>query len=285
MRSVPVGTAGDVASTAVASASLTGAYLVNGGRAYLPTMTFAPPLANGTLRARWNTSAFDRAVPGAHQTFGYRLQVASQPPPSAVSPYQYLVLLGVTAPSGALLADRDDGTISYGRIAPPSWTEFVMASFYTIRMRAAPGAKVATEFGCEAWIYAPVGAVPDPIAPAVSSVQAITVAGKDALATQAGVGTEPVVAWAAPAVGTPTSVQVRIRELDPVGTRYMTTPIASFVTTGSSVKVPAGLLHAGRWYVAVLTTVSSPADRPSTAPYRRGLPWSEVTVVTEVFTP
>lgn len=285
MRSAPVGAAGDTASTAVASASLTGAYLLNGAFTYLPTMTFAPPHTRGALRARWNTSAFDQAVPGAHQTFGYRLQVASQPPPSAVSPYRYLVLLGVTPPSGVLLADRDDGTISYGRIAPPSWTELVMASFYTIRKRAAPGAKVATEFGCGAWIYAPIGAVPDPIAPAVSSVQAITVGGKDASVTQAGVGTEPVVAWAAPAVGTPTSVQVRIRELDPIGTRYMTTPIATFVTTGTSVKVPAGLLQAGKAYVAILDTVSSPADRPSTAPYRRGLPWSQVTTVTEVFTP
>lgn len=195
------------------------------------------------------------------------------------------MLLGVTAPSGALLADRDDGTISYGRIAPPNWTEFVTASFYTIRIRAAPGARVATEFRCGAWIYAPIGAVPDPIAPAVSSVQAIKVGGKDALAVQAGVGTGPVVAWAAPAVGTPTSVHVEIRELDPAGNRYMSTLIATFVTTGSAVKIPAGLLQAGRWYVAVLTTVSSPADRPNTAPYRRGLPWSKVTVVTEVFTP
>lgn len=42
MRSAPVGAAGDIASTAVASASLTGAYLVNGGLTYLPHDLLAP---------------------------------------------------------------------------------------------------------------------------------------------------------------------------------------------------------------------------------------------------
>jgi len=116
-------------------------------------------------------------------------------------------------------------------------------------------------------------------------VRAVTVGGKDAAVAQAGVGLEPILAWTAPATGLPTSVHLAVRKLSTTSSVAPPRAVVQFVTTGSQVKVPPGVLVADGVYVATVTAVASPADRPSTAPWRTGMPSTEVTVVTEVFTP
>jgi len=284
LRGRPVGSAGDVATSAVAAASATGVTMTDGGLSHVG-LAFGPPADAGILRARWSASAFDQAVPGAHPAPSYWLAVMAQPAPASVHPLQAMALLQVTGPTGGLLPDRDDGDLQYGRVAPAGWTEYVHATFTSPQTRTTPGSGRTATLSAGVTLYAPIGAVPDPIAPAVSGVRAVTVGGKDAAVAQAGVGLEPILAWTAPATGLPTSVHLAVRKLSTTSSVAPPRAVVQFVTTGSQVKVPPGVLVADGVYVATVTAVASPADRPSTAPWRTGMPSTEVTVVTEVFTP
>lgn len=60
---------------------------------------------------------------------------------------------------------------------------------------------------------------------------------------------------------------------------------AEFVTTATSVAVPAGILQVGSSYAVGFTARVSPADRPTTAPWATGATEADATVWSGVFTP
>lgn len=282
-RDATVVATGDTVRAAIGWASARGGSITTSGGT-LPPLHFAPTAATGTIRLRWSAQAFAAAAPGSNAAVGYSLAVRATPAPGLAHRARGLELLSVWSTAGVVLADRDDGTATYGRAVPPGWTEYLDATFWRREERLAPGATRPLSLALVTTLAALPGAYPDPIAPAVTAVRDVTVGGRDASVVQAGVGDGPAIAWAAPAIGVPTSVRVELRELVP-DDPYRSRLVAAFVTTRAAVQVPAGTLQAGKSYVARLRTVASPSDRPGEAPFRLSPPWTQVELLTQVFTP
>lgn len=282
-RAATIAATGDTVRVAVAAASTSGVELTRTGDNLLP-LHFAAPAASRSIRLRWSAGAFAAATPGVSDPVRTSLAVAAVPGPAPWFTGAGLELLSVEPPAAGALADRDDGTATYRRATPKGWREYLDAQCVRSEPRLAPGAAAPVQVWASTRVTAPAEAVPDPIAPAVSAVRDVTVAGRDASQVQDGVGDGPVLAWSAPATGTPTSVRVDVYEFLP-RTMLSIKIAAAFVTTRTSVQVPAGTLVAGKAYLARITAVASPSDRAGVAPYRLRPPWTQVEQFTEVFTP
>lgn len=298
LRAGPVGSSGDVASTAVAQGSLTGAAMASATPITLPPVTLAPPTSLATLNVTWQTSLFEAALPappagtaGSHQLFvvAHPSSLATLwfvPEPIALwNRATGLVLLGasLTAPA----ADRAWGTVSWHRFLPSTWLEALTADYSTDATRTAPGATTGWAFADEVFATGPTPTGTVFLAPVVSMVQTPLIAGRGALSPLTSVGTTPGIRWSAPATGAPTSYRVQIFDLSvALGTTSTSaTFVAELITTGTSVSVPAGLLAAGKTYVAQIVAREAPDDRPADAPYRIGASDGEAILWTGTFSP
>jgi len=133
-----------------------------------------------------------------------------------------------------------------------------------------------------------------PVAPLVSPVRSLQIAGRDAWQPQRDVGLEPELRWEAPATGAVR--QYRILVAEPFG-RYPTpdpdlgtdwTRAATLLVPGdvTSVTLPHELLVDGRRYVVVVRAIKQPShvDVRET-PYRRALPYAYADAVSALFQP
>lgn len=123
--------------------------------------------------------------------------------------------------------------------------------------------------------------------PRVGPVLAPKVGGLDATADIATpVGTEPVISWSPPALGTPTAYMLSISRLDVVGGATAEAPVLwTKVYSGTSFRVPPGILVAGARYVAFIRSVQAPWDVLDTNPYAQGTPAHYTPRLTGQFTP
>jgi hypothetical protein len=113
-----------------------------------------------------------------------------------------------------------------------------------------------------------------PLVPALGPVGHPTIAGMDALATTiTGIGFSPTVAWEPPAVGTATSYVVRLNHLVDVGGATTPVNIATFVTHGTSVTIPRGLVQSTQAYYLSIEARAVDLDAV-TAPDRLDFPWT-----------
>src|SRR5262249_34308054 len=134
----------------------------------------------------------------------------------------------------------------YGNPFPASYGVIgaVQASYHVLLNVTGPTKYVS------GWVEvsAPVDALlhGGPLVPTMSQPQGITIAGHAATTDLTGVGTSPVIAWSARAVGTPPRSLVTIYAFEVTG-RHLA---ASIATAGTSVTVPPGLLQAGMTYAA-----------------------------------
>jgi hypothetical protein len=99
-----------------------------------------------------------------------------------------------------------------------------------------------------------------------------------------GVGPTPTLSWSAPATGTPTRYEVELFRLAASGSATTSTLVARFVTAGTVVHVPPGLLAAGS-YCARVTARTYATDTFAAAPFRRMNVGAWAQVLSGVFTP
>lgn len=122
-----------------------------------------------------------------------------------------------------------------------------------------------------------------PIVPRISPVLNPTVGGADLTQPQTGVGTAPLLAWNAPSTGTADVYTVRISRVFDDGGATALQRIASFRTTGTSLRIPAGVLVNGESYQVQIFAESTAVS--ATAPYRQALPHSLAPKVSALFSP
>jgi hypothetical protein len=120
---------------------------------------------------------------------------------------------------------------------------------------------------------------------ALSPPRAIRVGGALASTNPTGVGLAPALSWTAPATGTPTSYAVEIFRLDASGTASVGTPVATLVTQGSQIALPAGVLVAGATYFARVAARADSPDAFASAPHRRGNVGTWADALTGTFSP
>jgi hypothetical protein len=188
------------------------------------------------------------------------------------------LLLGHDFTTGsASLPDTNYGTVAYGQFTDqPLWQEF-RQTLYLYDVTISP--PVGTPFTWTAFVTAQEPMSSAPIAPGLGPVRAPRINGRDLFTPQTGVGLEPTISWSAPALGEPTSVFVGIVAVD-TGSVLQAT-----VRTGSSFKVPVGVLAAGKTYVVTLTAQEAPWDGADAPPFRFGLPFYTADCFTSTFTP
>lgn len=178
-------------------------------------------------------------------------------------------------------------TFSYGNPFPSTWPRFVTAQTTAGVRYSVPQADgsstVPTTFS--AYTYAQQPLENGPVVPLVGPPMDLRLNGAPATDTLVGVGTEPVVSWTAPDVGTPSYYILRVYELFTVGAGFTSrSQVLSLTTTEPQVRLPPSALVAGKHYfVQVVAVYTSPWD--ASRPYMRGPVYHVAMALTGRFQP
>lgn len=199
------------------------------------------------------------------------------------APYVYdYYLFGSQAADNA----TEDLTLAYGDPYPASWTRMLNALMFVksdVNVPYIPdggldgsvdaGAPKVTTNGFVSCTYPLADVVGKPIRPLITPPRNLQVNGKPGFQPQAGVGTQPTISWDPPAMGTPTTYGISVREIvatSPTKGKVLSLAQLTFTPTIRQVKVPSGILLPNHYYVfsLVARNMSSGSD----APLQLGLP-------------
>jgi hypothetical protein len=252
--------------------------LADGAAVTLGPIPLAPAPASGAAAISVRASEYDAVLPAVSgMTFTRRpvgVGVRASPRHPLANPFITLLSTFVVS------QDTDYGTLTYPRFLPDWFTEFrdVQAGF-DVTMPAALGAPALTM----SFLPARVERVADAAAvvkPELGPPRSPTVAGRDALLDQGGVGETPRLAWSPPALGTPNRYSVTLYD------RTAASPVQalSALTPETSLVVPPGLLQPGHVYFAAIHAFVEPGFDWA-APRRATVPLSGWPTVTAAFTP
>ncbi len=271
--------------------ALTGATLADGAAVTLAAPPFSSP-ALVMARVDWRRAEFEAAAaPFSPATAGqaHRLGLYAIPAPlTAPSPLGAVALPVIESTSLAGEPDVEASGVSFARWLPAAWREYVEATFDAPAEVFAPGATAPLALArsrvrrVEAMSGTVIAA-----APLLGVVTAPRIDTLDALTTQTGRTTTPVLSWTAPATpatGVPTSYRLALYELsiDGGGTTQGRL-VADFVLTDTSLAMPSGILQPGKAYAARLAALSSPGDAGGASPFRVGVPLGEAVRWTAAF--
>jgi hypothetical protein len=124
------------------------------------------------------------------------------------------------------------------------------------------------------------------LAPALSPVRAVRIAGQpDRSAGITGVGAAPAIAWDPPATGTATTYAVTVNAIAPDGAGFTITPIGTWLTTATSLALPAFATANATSYVLTITAISAPGRDLAAKPLLGTLPYASADYVTAQITP
>jgi hypothetical protein len=130
-----------------------------------------------------------------------------------------------------------------------------------------------------------------PAAPIVGPVAGVSIGGKDAFSSPAGVGLTPVIAWQPPALGTPIEYEVSILApgSDQPTYGFLWHAAATFHVPGdrTSLQLPAETLVPGFPYAIAIRAITAPltADDHAAAPRKLALPYGWADTITPEFRP
>ncbi len=183
-----------------------------------------------------------------------------------------------TYDSGSVAAttDLDLGDLPYGNPFPSSWTPLAETYFTWSVSYLAPGASTPVTMLRSAYTATttlPTAAAP--IAPLLSPVQNPRINGKTLFTNQLGVGTNPVIAWDAPATGSPTGYVVTVYQLVNQGGasvlpgqyRY------TFRTSARTFMIPPGVMTSGNTYIVNISAVRNPGYSYASNPFQSAFPY------------
>ena len=139
------------------------------------------------------------------------------------------------------------------------------------------------------WVTTLGTAASSPIVMPLSVPRTPTVAGQPLYAGGTGIGTTPILTWAAPALGTAAFYKVTIFKFttNPTGLTTSSTNVSTILTTETSLALPAGLLLANTHYAFLIIAVGSTSPQGAallaSAPHKTGLDLAEASTVSGVF--
>jgi hypothetical protein len=187
-----------------------------------------------------------------------------------------------------------DRTLIYGNpftTGGVAWDEYAIVRYnFGVPVLAASATTPANvEVGFMGQIPIAALAADGTVAPALTPVRNVKIAGKDLATPRVDVGLTPTITWDPPSTGTPTgtptSYLVSVRRVTANGTATAVLPIATFRTTSTSLQLPDAVLSTGASYMLVIDANAIP-DYDHAAPFTSGgLPNFFATCATAQFTP
>jgi len=194
------------------------------------------------------------------------------------------------------------GTLAYGQFLEPLWEEWLGLDFTAHLTYTAPGASSGIdETAAVGWrepnsppstsplgpelgpIQYPSVTIPGPVQ--IPSVTTSNAFGEPLGAVLTGVTTTPLIAWAAPSLGTPTSYVVDIYQVSASSGATVSTRVATWSTLNTQVALPPGLLVSGNTYYARITALASPLAYSPNAPFRQANTYAYASTLTALFSP
>lgn len=193
-----------------------------------------------------------------------------------------LLAYSSTATSDVIIAGSSFGNpfpSSYGLIGDARANFFAS---YTVP-GASSAVSIAATFGHTASLDSFMIA---PITPQLGPVQDLQINGQSAYTTTAAVGTQPILSWSAPQLGTPSGYMISVHRLSIRSgtTRTMQTMVAQIQTTETRVVMPPGLLSSGEYYVFRVSSFARPGY-DAARPFRFSFPADNAPTLTTMVTP
>ena len=272
VKSTPVsGTSTASLMTTAKFARLTDVTIIDGGTASASAQMTAAP-QSGAMAIALRSSQFAALAPDVHPTLATVEDgqvIVLSVPHSANYPDMPSTLVTSLATLDVLTdpSDVDYGTIRYGQFLDPFWKEFRRVFFLF---------NVANSFATATFQSdVPMSAVgAGAITPVVSPPKSPLVNGMDAFSFPSGVGSQPTISWSPPVIGTASSYVVEIfaMTLDCNATSAVVGGVTTLVRSGTSFKVPTGILLPGTPYWVRITARQAPWDTADAGPFRTGTP-------------
>lgn len=123
------------------------------------------------------------------------------------------------------------------------------------------------------------------ITPKQGPARELRLNGLDATGKLTGVGTTPLLSWAAPTLGTPTYYQLRLYRLFASADGFLNrSPVANLYTPQTQLRLPPGLLNPGQNYYVQVVSYWKPGTDPSN-PYTQSAVSHSASAVTGTFMP
>jgi hypothetical protein len=157
-----------------------------------------------------------------------------------------------------IITDVFFGPIPYGQIiqGPQAFETNQVSYIFDIALPAPGGAPAfLTQDGYFASV--PNGTLPDPLVPLVGTPTAPTINDTSAYAALTGVGVQPVIAWAAPTLGTPTRYDLLVSAATGTVQPGEVVSFSAVLYTMSALKLPPGVLQGGCTYFGSITSTIS----------------------------
>ena len=166
-------------------------------------------------------------------------------------------------------------TATYGNPYPASWP-LVAAVGSSFAVSYAAAGATSKSFDGSIYTYVPLASLPSPVVPVVSPVQSPTIDGQDAFAGVPTASATPVIAWTAPAVGTPSSYTVGVYAIDNVAGKTSLDYLLTMYTKDTSVTIPPGMLAGRQGYYFMIAAFVDAIDR-TVKPYWQAEPtaWAD----------
>ncbi len=184
--------------------------------------------------------------------------------------------------------DLDLGDLPYGNPFPSTWTPLAETYFTWAVSYMAPGASTPVTMYRSA--YTATTTMPSaaaPITPLLSPVQNPRINGKTLFSNQLSVGTNPVIAWDAPATGAPTGYVVTIYQLVNQGGASVLPGLYryTFRTSARQFTVPPGVMTSGNTYIVTISAVRNPGYTYASNPFQSGFPYGSSPTASAIVAP
>lgn len=243
------------------------------------------------LRVHWRGSAFEalraEAGAGAVDAPGQQgLFIDALPDANELGFYTTapdLMLYTPSAPSTNL-----DFTVGYGNpyatMGKP-WDPFAIVQFsFAVPVQLGAAAPYNERVGYDANL--PLAALHDGVvAPLISPVRNVRIAGKDLSSPQTGVGTSPIVQWDAPRIGRAAQYFLLLRKVTATATQTSARSVVRFVTRSRSLQIPSPYLEGGGTFLLSIAAVNFGHVDRTRSLSGDGLPFESASSVTSTFTP
>jgi hypothetical protein len=277
-----IGSGNDVSSLArvTKSAQLTNLTVVEGSNPSTAVALGDTP-QTGSLSTDLRSSQFAALAadvnPGAVLN-SFSVTVLAVPHSTTYPDKPFADLSSIFSLVGTSAADVDYGSVAYGQFFGTLWKE----ERRVVYLFDVPSeGSSATLISSQAVADLAAGGV----TPVVGPPKTPQVNGANAFAAQTGVGLQPTISWSAPALGTATSYVVDVVAASPCSLNGQVAGVSAVIRSGTSFKVPPGILIPGRAYRATITARQAPWDTANAGPFRTGTPLHSAQCVTSTFVP
>jgi hypothetical protein len=123
------------------------------------------------------------------------------------------------------------------------------------------------------------------VAPLISPVRNVRIAGKDLRSPQTGVGTSPIVQWDSPRIGEATQYALLLRKVTATATQTSAKSVVRFVTRSHSLQIPSPYLAGGGTFLLSIAAINFGHVDRTRSLFGDGLPFESASSVTSTFTP